>query len=209
MTGRHVSDTIPGMTSTAPSTTPCAPADVLDFWFDGARSRPEWFRKDEAFDEVIRVRFGATLEAALAGALGAGWQGTPEAVLAQVIVLDQFTRNAHRGTPRAFEGDRRALALATAMVDRGDDLRLAPAVRRQFVYLPFEHAEDLQAQRRSLHLFQALAAQDAQLASLPDWAQRHLEIIERFGRFPHRNLVLGRVSTAEELAFLQQPGSSF
>lgn len=209
MTGRHVSDTIPGMTSTAPSTTSCAPADVLDFWFDGARSRPEWFRKDEAFDEVIRVRFGATLEAALAGALGAGWQGTPEAVLAQVIVLDQFTRNAHRGTPRAFEGDRRALALATAMVDRGDDLRLAPAVRRQFVYLPFEHAEDPALQDRSVRCFEALAATAPAMRDRLDYAIRHREVIRRFGRFPHRNEILGRASTPEEIAFLAEPGSRF
>ena len=185
------------------------PDEVIDFWFDGARARPEWFRKDEAFDEDIRSRFGTTLQAAVDGRLGPDWQATPEAVLAQIVVLDQFSRNAHRGTPRAFAGDTRALALARAMVARGDDRRLAPPVRRQFVYLPFEHAENLDDQQTGLQLFEQLASADAQLADLPEWSRKHLVIVERFGRFPHRNLALGRISTADELEFLRQPGSSF
>lgn len=185
------------------------PADVLDFWFDGARSRPEWFRKDDAFDDTIRQRFGVTLDAAVAGTLGPAWSASPEAVLAHVVVLDQFSRNAHRGTARAFAGDARALALARAMVDAGDDRRLNPAVRRQFVYLPFEHAENLEDQLRSEALFTQLAADEPALADLPEWARRHRVIVERFGRFPHRNLSLGRLSTPEELAFLAEPGSSF
>jgi uncharacterized protein (DUF924 family) len=183
-------------------------AAVLDFWFgapdsSGAlKTRPEWFRKDEAFDASIRERFGATIEAALAGGLR-DWDETPDGALARVIVLDQFTRNAFRGTPRAFAGDALALQAARAMVARGDDARVAP-LRRQFVYLPFEHSEDRAMQAESLRLFEALA-----LGDLHEWARRHAVIVERFGRFPHRNAILGRQSTPEEIEFLKQPGSGF
>jgi uncharacterized protein (DUF924 family) len=182
--------------------------DVLDFWFAGsAEPRAEWFRKDAAFDALIAGRFGALVERALSGGL-ASWAGEPAAALAQVIVLDQFTRNIFRDTPRAFAGDALALAAAQAMVARGDDLALPP-LHRVFAYLPFEHAEDRAMQQESLRLFGALAAVEAALASNEDYARRHAEIIERFGRFPHRNAQLGRASTAEEQQFLQQPGSGF
>jgi len=184
-----------------------APA-VLDFWFDGARSRAEWFRKSAEFDAAIRERFGATIEAALLGALD-HWGTTPDALLARIIVLDQFTRNAFRGSARAFAGDPQALAAAKALVGSGADRLLTPPVRRQFVYLPFEHAENLDDQRESLRLFEQLAHDDAAFADLPQWARKHLVIIERFGHFPHRNAVLGRASTADELKFLAQPDSSF
>lgn len=181
---------------------------VLDFWFAGsAAPRAEWFRKDAAFDALIADRFGAMVEQALAGAMTA-WANDAECALAQVIVLDQFTRNIFRDTPRAFAGDALALAAARAMVARSDDLALPP-LHRVFAYLPFEHAEDRAMQAESLRLFAALTAADASLATFGDYAQRHADVIARFGRFPHRNAQLGRESTAEEVQFLQQPGSRF
>ncbi len=183
-------------------------AAVLDFWFAGSDApRDEWFRKDASFDALIGERFGALVEHALTGGLAA-WSHEPASALAQLIVLDQFTRNIFRDTPRAFAGDAQALAAARAMVARGDDLALAP-LRRLFVYLPFEHAEDRATQQESLRLFAALVAADGSLASFLDYAQRHADVIDRFGRFPHRNELLGRDSSADELAFLQRPGSRF
>ncbi len=187
--------------------------DVLDFWFgppdDPGHGQPRaaWFRKDPAFDATIRERFGALIEAALDGAL-ADWAQQPLPALAQVIVLDQFARNVFRDTARAFAGDARALAAAQAMVERGQDRALG-GVQRQFVYLPFEHAEDLAMQRQSLRLFAALGQDEPALAGLLEWAQKHHDIVARFGRFPHRNAALGRASSAEEAAFLLTPGSGF
>jgi uncharacterized protein (DUF924 family) len=183
-------------------------ADVLAFWFGAADvARDEWFRKDPDFDARIRDRFGALVEQALAGGL-ADWEGAAGAALARVLLLDQFTRNIFRDTSRAFDGDAQALALARSMVARGADQALPP-LRRVFTYLPFEHAEDEAAQRESLRLFGALAAAHPALASYDDYARRHAAVIERFGRFPHRNAILGRASTPEEIAFLREPGSSF
>ncbi|HEY0820524.1 MAG TPA: DUF924 family protein [Rhizobacter sp.] len=185
--------------------------DVLRFWFgDGPpyANRPEWFRKSDEFDREIERRFAPLIDAALRDELPA-WAADAGSALARVIVLDQFPRNVHRNTPRAFAGDPLALAAAQAMVAAGQDRELAP-VQRVFVYLPFEHAEDLAAQARSVELFAALAA-DAPEAG-DDWldyARRHEVIVARFGRFPHRNAILGRASTPEEIEFLQQPGSSF
>jgi uncharacterized protein (DUF924 family) len=181
---------------------------VLDFWFAGsAVPRAEWFKKYAGFDALIAERFGALVEQALAGGLAA-WGGAPDTALAQVIVLDQFTRNIFRDTARAFAGDALALPAARAMVARGDDLALPP-LRRLFAYLPFEHAEDRATQQASLRLFAALVAADASLAEFEDYARRHAVVIERFGRFAHRNALLGRASTDEELQFLRQPGSRF
>jgi uncharacterized protein (DUF924 family) len=186
---------------------------VLDFWFGPAtdpghaQPREYWFRKDDAFDATIAQRFGALIEQALSGALD-GWADAPAAALAQVIVLDQFTRNAFRDTARAFAGDARALAAAQRMVRDGADRHLLP-VQRMFVYLPFEHAEDLATQREALRLFRQLAAEDPARADLLQWAQKHCDVIARFGRFPHRNDMLGRKSTREEIEFLAQPGSRF
>ena len=123
-------------------------------------------------------------------------------------MLDQFTRNVFRDTPRAFAGDARALQAARALVAGGADRGLL-AVQRQFIYLPFEHAESPALQDEALRLFEQLAADHPEQAGLVEWADKHRVIIERFGRFPHRNLVLGRVSTAEEIEFLKQPGSGF
>ena len=189
---------------------------VLDFWFGPpdhpghAQPRPQWFQKDDAFDAQIRQRFGPLIERALIGDID-DWLTRPVAplpALALVIVLDQFTRNAFRGTARAFAGDAMALQTARALVASGADRSLT-GVQRQFAYLPFEHAEDLALQRTSVQLFQQLAQDEPALAGLVDWAQRHLDIVARFGRFPHRNAALGRPSTAEEAAFLLTPGSGF
>lgn len=189
---------------------------VLDFWFGPvddpghAQTRPQWFRKDAAFDAAIAQRFGPLIERALVGAID-DWIATPLEplpALARVIVLDQFTRNSFRGTARAFAGDAMALHTARALVASGAD-RTLTGVQRQFCYLPFEHAEDLAHQRTAVQLFEQLGRDEPALAGLTEWARRHLDIVARFGRFPHRNAALGRASSAEELAFLQQPGSSF
>ena len=185
-------------------------AQVLDFWFGAPPSpqaRPEWFRKDPTFDAEVSARFGKTIETALAGGLQA-WDDTPSGVLARIVVLDQFTRNAFRDTPQAFAGDALALQAAQALVASAGDRALAP-LQRWFAYLPFEHAEDRVLQRQSVALFDALAQEHPALAEARDWALKHFEVVERFGRYPHRNAVLGRASTAEEAAFLLQPGSSF
>ena len=186
-------------------------ADILDFWFgvpsdpDYGKARPLWFTKSEATDEVVRQRFGATVEAALSGALR-DWAADPRGTLASIIILDQFTRNIFRDTPHAFAGDAQALRLASDLVDRNADRSLMP-VERWFAYMPFQHSEFLNDQLESVRLFEQLA-QDGLAEPLP-WAIRHMEIIRRFGRFPHRNSILGRESTAEEVAFLKEPGSRF
>jgi uncharacterized protein (DUF924 family) len=187
---------------------PAAAEEVLAFWFGPPppAARDAWFRKDPAFDASIRERFGGTIAAALAGAFGE-WCTTPRGALARVIVLDQFTRNAHRGTPLAFAGDARALATASEAVERGFDAEL-DKYGRWFLYMPFEHAEDAHAQERSLALFGRLAKETGDAGAL-EWAEKHAAVIRRFGRYPHRNAVLGRASTPEELAFLREPGSSF
>jgi uncharacterized protein (DUF924 family) len=186
--------------------------EVLEFWF-GAPDSPEfgrpraaWFTKSAEFDALIRDRFLAAHEAAAAGTLD-GWGARPLGALALVIALDQFPRNMFRGTPRSFEADGRALALARRVVAQGFDACLLP-VQRWFAYLPFEHAEDLAMQRESLRLFEGLAGDSAGAGTFA-YAMRHYAVIERFGRFPHRNAILGRESTPEELAFLARPGSSY
>jgi uncharacterized protein (DUF924 family) len=183
-------------------------SDVHRFWFGPPplASRDVWFRKDPAFDATIGTRFGEAIAAALAGAFGE-WTATARGALARVLLLDQFTRNAFRDTAAAFSGDARALATAEDAIARGHDRALEP-VERWFLYLPFEHAEDRAAQARSLALFGALATETG-LAGPLEWAERHAAVIERFGRYPHRNAALARVSTDAELAFLREPGSSF
>jgi uncharacterized protein (DUF924 family) len=187
--------------------------EVLDFWFSAPGSpaygqeRAEWFRKSDAFDAEIAQRFGPLIEQALRDELH-DWDAQPEGALARIVVLDQFTRNAFRDSPRAFAGDVLALAAARAMVASAQDMALLP-VQRAFVYLPFEHAEDLAAQDEAVRLFTRLAAQTPALNGMLDYALRHRAVIARFGRFPHRNALLGRASTDEELAFLREPGSRF
>ena len=185
-----------------------APESVLEFWF-GPRphgTRGEWFRKDPDFDAAIRTRFGAAVEAALGGAFRE-WTATPHGSLARVILLDQFTRNIFRDTARAFAGDAAALEDATRAIDGGFDREL-DRYERWFLYLPFEHAEYWTAQEKSLELFGRLAEETGDRSPL-EWAEKHAEVIRRFGRYPHRNAILGRPSTPQEIAFLAEPGSSF
>jgi uncharacterized protein (DUF924 family) len=188
--------------------------DVLDFWFLPAGSeghgkqRAEWFRKDEAFDAALRERFGVLIAQAVAGGLREWDEAGPRGTLARILVLDQFTRNAYRGKPESFSGDLLALAAARQLVDSGADKTLAP-VERMFAYLPFEHAEDARMQEQSVSLFTELSRENEGFIEVLDYALRHRGVIARFGRFPHRNAILGRASTPEELSFLQLPGSSF
>lgn len=188
--------------------------DILDFWFGAKGSaahgtqRPEWFSKDNAFDAQIRERFNGVIERAVNGGLRDWDDEGPQGRLARVIVLDQFTRNAWRDTPGAFQGDVLALGAAQQMVSSGQDQQLSP-VERVFAYLPFEHAEDAAMQEKSVALFTALSRADAGFDLALDYALRHRGVIARFGRFPHRNAILGRSSSAEELAYLSQPGAGF
>lgn len=200
-----VRDTVPDTASAS-----AGAAGVLEFWFgaEGLRTpRDVWFRKDPAFDAEIRARFGDLIEHALAGRLDHWGADGPESALALIIVLDQFTRNVFRDTPRMFAGDERALAIARRLVESGADRDLAPT-QRWFAYLPFEHAESPAEQERAVALFDDLRAYP-ESAGAYDWAVRHRDVIRRFGRFPHRNDILGRTSTAEEIAFLETPGSRF
>jgi len=188
--------------------------DVLDFWFlapnDPAYGKPrmEWFRKDPAFDAQIRARFGSVIAQALAGGLREWEMAGPQGALARILVLDQFTRNAYRDTPASFAGDPLALAAAQALVDNGGERQLA-AFQRAFAYMPFEHAEDARMQERAVDLFARLAAEHEGFNEMLDYAHRHRGVIARFGRFPHRNPILGRASSADELDYLSQPGAGF
>jgi len=172
-------------------------ADVVAFWREAGPER--WFNKDAAFDAEIRRRFLATYEVAAAGQLTA-WEATAEGALALLILLDQFPRNMFRGSARAFAADPLARAIAAGALIRGFDAQ-APANMRTFFYLPFEHSEDMADQERCIALYKA--AGDAENLK---WAELHADIIRRFGRFPHRNEVLGRASTPEEQAFLASGG---
>jgi len=183
--------------------------EVLDFWFDPTHEA-FWFERDDAFDAALRARFGALHERAARGELDA-WAAQPQTWLALLIVLDQFSRNLYRGDRRAFDCDARAQQLALQGIDQGFDQALPPHWRA-FAYLPLEHAEDASLQERCLDLFGKLhlAHPDVPLyANYVDYARRHGAVIERFGRFPHRNTVLGRTSTPEEAHYLAQPGSGF
>jgi len=184
---------------------------VYQFWFPpdaGEGPRRVWFIKDEAFDQQIRERFGALIEQGLAGGLRAWDAEGPRSALARILLLDQFTRNVFRGTPIAFAGDHLALQAAQDMVDADEDLALPP-FQRSFVYMPFEHAENMAMQDQAVALFTRLAHAHPALNDSLDYARRHREVIARFGRFPHRNAILGRHSTPEEAEFLLQPGSGF
>jgi uncharacterized protein (DUF924 family) len=182
------------------------PDDVLDFWFggDAAAQRKVWFEKNADFDAAC-ARFIDALRQAKTGALD-HWAGTPRGALALIILLDQFPRNLHRGSPEAFAADAKARGIARAAVACGFDRQLAP-VERIFVYLPFEHSEQLADQDESVRLFETL--RNALGAEAVDYAYRHRDVIRRFGRFPHRNAALSRDSTEEELAYLAEPGAGF
>lgn len=180
------------------------PSDVLDFWFK--QDRRAWFEKNPAFDAEIRARFQPLVESAIAQGL-TGWQQAPASCLALVLLLDQFPRNMFRGSARAFSGDRLAREAASVILDKGWDKAMAPD-ERLFAYLPLEHSESLADQERCLALMKEIAV-FPDTADMPKWAEAHLAIIRRFGRFPHRNAALGRDSTPEEIAFLKEPGSAF
>ena len=177
------------------------PSDLLHFWFTELTPQ-QHFAKDAALDESIRTRFGPTLEAAARCELFP-WRATPEGRLAEILVLDQFSRNVYRDTARAFAQDALALALAQELVASGQD-RSLPTAQRVFAYMPYMHSESAVIHEQALTLF----AQPGMENNL-DFERRHKAIIDRFGRYPHRNAVLGRTSTPEELAFLSEPGSSF
>ena len=190
---------------------------ILSFWFgdpadlDYGRYRKAWFVKDPDFDEQIRQQFLTDTDKAAAGVYKS-WRSHPSSAVALLLLLDQFPRNLYRGEARSFATDAQALAVAQHLVDAGLDCELIPA-HRFFAYLPFEHSEDMRHQDRCVELMQQMVEDfpdlDQGLKGGLDYAIRHREVIERFGRFPHRNQALGRQSTPAEVAFLQQPGSSF
>jgi uncharacterized protein (DUF924 family) len=185
---------------------------ILDFWFgkpdeqNYGNPRQEWFIKNPSFDEEVRSRFLETYQKAVSGKLDF-WQEFPLSCLALIIASDQFPRNMFRNKPQAFASDDRALQAAKYAVDRNFDKELLP-VQRWFIYCPFEHSENLQDQQQCVELFTTLK-DDPDSESAIDYAYRHLRVIERFGRFPHRNKILNRQNTPEEEEFLKQPGSSF
>jgi len=176
-------------------------ADVLRFWFEETKPK-QWFEKDEAFDAEVRRRFLAQHEA-LSARPNEALLSDARTALAGIIVFDQMSRNMFRGSPRAFATDEKALGLAVAAIDKGFDFGLTKD-ERMFCYLPFEHAEDGQAQARCVALMSGLGDPE-----LTNWAEAHKAVIDRFGRFPHRNAILGRPSTPDEIEFLNEPGSSF
>ena len=175
--------------------------DILHFWFEELTDRQQ-FAKDAALDKMISTRFGATLDAAAHCELF-GWRATAEGAVAEIILLDQFSRNIFRDTPRAFAQDSLALALAQMLMATGQDQLLGP-VQQRFVYMPYMHSESALIHAQAVELFSQAGLEDGL-----DFELRHLAIIARFGRYPHRNAVLGRVSSADELAFFSEPGSSF
>jgi uncharacterized protein (DUF924 family) len=191
--------------------------EVLDFWFglEGDREygkpRSQWFTPNSEFDQHLRLNFLPHYHLAAARELDS-WRQEPRSCLALIILLDQFPRNAFRGTPQAFATDSLALEVADGAIEQGFDQQLLP-VQRWFVYLPLEHDENLVNQERSVQLFATL--KDHPDSSEPyqsepyQYALRHRDVIAKFGRFPHRNEILARESTPEEIEFLQQPGSSF
>ena len=196
------------------------PEDIIEFWFgicdeDGGfdtSRQSSWWKKDPAFDDRIRSDFGELVQAASSGTLDA-WAERPVDRVALVVVLDQFRRNIYRDTPDAFSADARALGLTLDGIDRGHDCAVAP-MQRVFLYMPLMHAEELVIQDRGCALFANIAAEvaapyRATYENNARYAIAHRDIIARFGRFPHRNRILGRVSTPEEIAFLETPGSSF
>ncbi len=196
------------------------PASVLAFWFgseisDGTVAQAQsalWWQKNPATDDAIRARFAGWTAQAASGALDA-WRATPQGLLALIVLTDQFPRNMYRGTPQSFAFDALALGLCREGLARGADRQLRP-IERVFFYLPLEHSEVLADQQQAVQNMGALAAavpadQRAPFEGFADYARRHQAVIARFGRFPHRNAILGRSSTPQEREFLQQPGSSF
>lgn len=175
---------------------------IIDFWFE-ALTPKDWFRKSDALDQQIETLFGATHAAVAAGETWT-WREQPWGRLAEVLVLDQFSRNIYRDTPAAFATDGMALVMAQAAVQAGDDRRLPEGQARAFLYMPYMHSESAVVHEQAVHLFSQPG-----LEKNLEFEQKHKAIIDRFGRYPHRNEILGRLSTPEETAFLTEPGSSF
>ena len=197
-----------------------ASENVLAFWFGAPgsaatvaeRQSKLWFGKSPENDQAVIDRFAATLTAATAGHLD-HWIDTPRGRLALVIVLDQFPHHIYRDQPQAFATDPQSLALSLAALESGENRQLAP-IERVFLYLPLEHAESLAMQEQSVLLYaqlahEAAADEHALFDNFLDYARKHLDVVARFGRFPHRNAILGRPSTPDEVEFLKQPGSRF
>ncbi|NCC21735.1 MAG: DUF924 domain-containing protein [Alphaproteobacteria bacterium] len=177
--------------------------EVLHFWFEETHPS-QWFQKNEAFDRAVRERFRVAVDMARDG-LCNHWQDDADGALALCLVLDQFPRNMFRGSARAFETDDKALAVARHALSRGFD-RILPPIRRRFLYLPFEHSESMDDQEKAVALFAAMKDEDPVGY---DYALRHRDVIKQFGRFPHRNAVLGRKSTPGEKAYLARPDAGF
>ncbi|MGE4334919.1 MAG: DUF924 family protein [Pigmentiphaga sp.] len=175
--------------------------EVLKFWFEEITPE-QWWVKDDDLDARIRERFGAWAAAAAACELD-HWRNTPQGRLAEILLLDQFPRNIHRNTPQAFASDALALGLTQEAIAAGADSQLT-VTERHFLYLPFMHSESPRIHERAVRLFTQLG-----LPVALDFELQHQRIIERFGRYPHRNAILGRTSTPNEIAFLEEPGSSF
>ena len=183
------------------------PRDILQFWFS-ENARPLWFEKDAAFDADIRARFGPLVHQAQLGGFEE-WRSSPDGTLALLLLLDQFARNIFRGEAKAYLGDARAREVAAEAIARGFDQRY-PFPDRVFFYLPFEHCETLANQDRHIALMEACVREFGEVAAeFLEYAHRHRAIIQRFGRFPHRNAALGRETTEEEAEFLKGPNSSF
>ena len=182
------------------------PSDILEFWFEGDASerRDKWFEKDAAFDSLC-AGFTAAIRDARAGHFDV-WAAIPRGALALIILLDQLSRNVFRGSAEAFAADPHAREIARRTIEAGFDMQLTP-VERMFVYLPFEHAETIADQNEAVRLYETL--RDALGEKTVDYAHRHCDVILRFGRFPHRNVALGRISTPEEEDYLAQPGAGF
>ncbi len=196
------------------------PEAVLDFWFGApgaaadiaARQSKLWFGKSAANDQLVTERFAETLVAAGRGELD-GWNGSPRGRLALIVVLDQFPHHIHRNHGLSFAYDAQSLAIALDMIQRGEDARIAP-IERVFAYLPLEHAETMAMQDLSVAQYEKLAAEASPaeqglFEGFLDYARKHRDVVARFGRFPHRNELLGRPSTPDEIEFLKQPGSRF
>jgi len=179
---------------------------ILDFWFDET-DRQNWFERSDAFDQAVHDRFAPAVETARAGGF-ADWRDTARGCLAVIVLIDQFSRNIHRDSPLAWSADAEALACTCLALARGYDADLGPE-ERKFLYMPLMHSEDRADQEKCVELFGVLAENSPDEKLALDFAIRHRDIIVRFGRFPHRNEILGRASTPEELEFLKEPDSSF
>lgn len=194
--------------------------EILLYWFGNIQKEeaPEdskqkiWFLKSDLTDKEIKEKFLKDVENAISD-IYCDWENNPDSALSLILLLDQFTRNIYRDTPLAFSGDSKALEIAEKSINKGFDKLFHP-VKRVFFYMPFEHSEDINMQKKLLELFSNLISESKDdlkplIEGFSDYAQKHYDIVEKFGRFPHRNKILGRESTNEEIEFLKQPGSSF